>query len=476
MKKRLVSMTLTAVMAISLAACGSSGTSGESTTEGASSAQTAAASDTEAASSSDQANGETTEITFWHTMDGTAGEILQKQVDTFNETVGAEKGIHVTPTYQDWPGTDALTAAMATDDTDNMPDVIQLFGESVDVVRDWDRTAWVEDYITRDDSTVKKDDLLDAARTSYEINGKMIGAPYALSTLLLYYNKDLLSQAGYDAPATTLDELAEQMSAIKDKTDADYALNLRMSYFEFVTYIMTQGAEGSDFGNNDNGHTGYMTELTCQDQVNAFLDGWQKVIDTGALKPTKDSVTEEFAQGLNAMTMLSSSRIAEVSEMVGDSFDWGVAPIPTVNEGDLGGGYPSGSGLFMIDRGDEAKLDAAWEFVSWCMSADAQCMWLDGYSYVPVNKNALDSDAYKQAVADIPEQETPYDILSTMPDNMVAPFCPASDSVSSVIQDAILNFAQGSATKEETSDAIVNGIQDAFDEYYRANPVSESGS
>lgn len=465
MKKKLVSITLAATMVLSLVACGSSGSSTDSSD--------AAEAGTEAAADGAEASGETIEVSFWHSMDGTSGELLQKQVDAFNESVGAEKNIHVTATFQDWPGTDSLTAAMATDDVENMPDVIQLYGESVDLVRDWDRTAWVEDYITADGSSITKEDLVDSARTSFEIEGKMIGAPYALSTLVLYYNKDLLSQAGYDAPAATLDELAEQMSAIKDKTDADYGLNVRMSYFEFVTYILTQGENGTDLGNNASGHSGYMTELACTDEIQSFLEGWKKIIDTGALKPTKDSMTEEFAQGLNAMMMLSSSRIAEVDSVVGDSFEWGVAAVPTVSEGDLGGGYPSGSGLFMINRDDEAKLNAAWEFVSYCMSADAQSMWLDGYSYVPVNKNALESDAYKTAVEAIPQQSVPYEILSSMPETMVAPFCPASDSVGSIMQDNVLSLAEGSATVEETNDAIVSGIQDAFDQYYRANPIAE---
>ena len=48
-----------------------------------------------------------TEITFWHSMDSAFGEITQKQVDQFNDTIGKEKNIHVTPVFQNWPGTDA---------------------------------------------------------------------------------------------------------------------------------------------------------------------------------------------------------------------------------------------------------------------------------------------------------------------------------------------------------------------------------
>lgn len=52
--------------------------------------------------------------------------------------------------------------------------------------------------------------------------------------------------------------------------------------------------------------------------------------------------------------------MTELAELVGDSLKWRVAPTPTVSASDVGGGFPSGSGLYMIDRGNEAKLIAAY--------------------------------------------------------------------------------------------------------------------
>lgn len=44
-----------------------------------------------AASQEQEAGSGMTEITFWHSMDSVFGEITQKQVDQFNETIGKEK-------------------------------------------------------------------------------------------------------------------------------------------------------------------------------------------------------------------------------------------------------------------------------------------------------------------------------------------------------------------------------------------------
>lgn len=448
MKKKLIAMGLVLTMGASLAACGSSGKAASENTE----------------------SGDVTEISYWHSAEGAVGGIVQAQIDRFNETVGAEKKIHVTGVFQDWPGTEALNAAMTMDDVENMPDVIQMYSEYVDLIRDWERTAWVEDFIAKD-SSVKKEDLVSNMVSAYSLDGKLIGAPYAISTLMLYYNQDLLSKAGYAEPPKTVAEMAEVISAIKEKTDAEYGLNARIQQYEFESYVAIQGENGTYFGNNESGRKGKMTELACEDQIGSFLTEWEKVIATGGYKATKDSMNEEFAQGLNAMCLMSCSQIPAVAELVGDSFEWGVAPIPTVGANDVGGGFPSGSGLFMIDRGNEAKLNAAWEFVQFMISPEAQSMWFDGCCYVPVNKATVETDAYKAAIEADPRLNAPYEILVNAPASLVQSFCPASSGVNDVIKNAMLSFADGAATKDETYDAIVNGIQSEFDEYFRANPI-----
>jgi sn-glycerol 3-phosphate transport system substrate-binding protein len=185
--KKTIATIVAILLILSLAACSQSA---QETAE-----EPAAQSDAAVETAVETAPSEPVELTFWFSMDGTPGEIVNKQIDLFNSTVGAEKNIHVTGVFQDWPGTDALTAAMSTDDVDNMPDVIHMFSESVDLIRNWERTAWVEDYITSDSATISKDDLIENTVSAYSINGRMIGAPYAISTLIMYYNQDLLSAA-----------------------------------------------------------------------------------------------------------------------------------------------------------------------------------------------------------------------------------------------------------------------------------------
>jgi sn-glycerol 3-phosphate transport system substrate-binding protein len=413
------------------------------------------------------------DLTFWHSMDGVYAEIVNKQVDTFNSTIGAEKGIKVTAVFQDWPGTDALTAAMSSDDIQNMPDVIQLYSESVSLIRSYERTEWLEDYINLPDNSVKKADLIPNTVEAYSIDGKMIGVPYNISALLLYYNKTYLTASGYTEPPKTISEMADMLPVLTDKTDAEFGLNVRVNNYELENWITTQGLNGSYFGNNNGGHNGYMTALQATDDgtLMKFLTEWKKVIDSGAYKAVRDSINEEFAAGMHAMVIMTSSRIPTIETLVNGAFDWDVAPIPKVDSTDAGGAFPSGGGLFMLDRGDEAKKAAAWVFIQYLISPEAQTMWLEGTGYIPVNIHAKDTDSYKAIVADQPRLNTAFETLLNSPKNEVASFTPNSSDVDTTIKNAMLLFADGTATLEETYTAIVDGCQQAFDDYYRANPI-----
>jgi multiple sugar transport system substrate-binding protein len=59
--------------------------------------------------------------------------------------------------------------------------------------------------------------VLPGAWTTVEYDGKRYGLPWILDTKYLFYNKDILAQAGIAAPPATWAELTQQAQAIKDK-------------------------------------------------------------------------------------------------------------------------------------------------------------------------------------------------------------------------------------------------------------------
>ena len=78
----------------------------------------------------------------------------------------------------------------------------------------------VTDRITQE----MKDGVLPGAWTTVEFDGKRYGMPWILDTKYLFYNKDILAQAGIAAPPATWAELSQQAQAIRDKGLLDHPI------------------------------------------------------------------------------------------------------------------------------------------------------------------------------------------------------------------------------------------------------------
>ncbi|GAB7231674.1 MULTISPECIES: extracellular solute-binding protein [Facklamia] len=407
------------------------------------------------------------EITFWHTMSGDYTQLLEKQVNQFNETIGKENGIKVIPVQQEWPNTEKLMTAMSANDLENMPDVIQLSAEGVPVIRDYANAVYAEDLFEKDHSILNKEDILDSARAAYSINDRLFGVPYAISALLMYVNKDALSEVGIDQSPKTLEDLAIATEALSKSESVENALNIQIDLYKLENLVTTQGQGGIPFGSNNNGHDGPFDKFLAGENGDLlkFLEKWEQVARSKSIKPIAEAENEEFALGVNAITIMSSSRIQIVNELVDDSFEWEVTAIPTVSSEDIGGANASGSGLYILDR-EKDNIDAAWLFVQYMASAENQVSWLDGTGYVPINKQVTELDDYKQYIENNPKLEVPFNILLNTPEVVIPSYIPNFADVGTVIKETMEKLSLGELTAGEANDKISSEVQTILDEFY----------
>ena len=225
MKKKIVSILLTAVMtAAMVAGCGSS--SGTDTTASeAPAASTEAAAET-TAGTTEEAAAETTaettgdtaapadysgvELTYWSMWNNTEpqGQVLQEAADAFSEQTGATINI-------EWKGRDIKTIVMAALES----------GEKIDLFEDSDSNM----------ATVYKDylyDLTDMAAaadyeshsfkclTDYLVNkaGFLCAIPEQPQVGGVFYNKDIFEACGIEVP-TTWDEYPAACQPEQDLSD-----------------------------------------------------------------------------------------------------------------------------------------------------------------------------------------------------------------------------------------------------------------
>ena len=189
MKKKLA-LTLILSMALGLTACGSA--QGESTGQDNQASSAAQSAGQEEASG--QA-GETTEVVWWTYFGDQNIEFLQNVIDDFNES---QDEYHVTIEYQ---GSQAeMNAKIQSTTKEDLPALFSGAVENVAMYAGADYCEPLQTYIDQDEEGWPElDSTWDAIRIAYCDNeGNQVGYPIGYSYPGIYYNADMLEEAGID--------------------------------------------------------------------------------------------------------------------------------------------------------------------------------------------------------------------------------------------------------------------------------------
>lgn len=222
--------------------------------------------------------------------------------------------------------------------------------------------------------------------------------PYNTSTPVLYYNKDLFSEAGLDpeAPPTTWEELLAAGEAISQLGGERWGIGVSTSPgWLFDAFL---GQAGGRYLNEE----GTAFVFNSQPALDVFAF-WQQLIDSGAGK-TSDSQTEDFFNGNQAMILNSTATLASYAERA--DFNLGVAPLPCNVEcyAPIGGGN-----FYMLDTGTDAQKDATWTFLEWLMEPDRLAEFAAATGYMAAVRSALETPTLSERFSELPAARVTYE-------------------------------------------------------------------
>ncbi len=373
MRRMLPAVAGTALLALTLAACG--GDSGEPEAD----------QDPGSESTVDPADLDA-ELTWWDTSDPTnEGPAFEKLIQQFNETYP-----NVTINYESVPFGDAQNKFKTAAQSDSgAPDILRA------------EVAWVPEfaslgYLFALDGTPLLEDtnFLETPLSSNVYEDQTYGVPQVTDTLGLMYNKALFKKAGIDAPPATWDEVADA-SAKLQKVGADGIYINSGGYF-LLPFIY---GEGGDLVDTD------AQKITVNSPENvAGIETAQDLVKSGAaVKPDANdsygTMMTLFKEGKVGMIINGPWETAAVSEdtKFGGFDNLGVAPVPA---GDGGQGAPVGGHNYVIYSGmDDAKADAAIAFVQFMSSAESQAFIADELGLLPANADAYELISGNEKVA-----------------------------------------------------------------------------
>lgn len=415
-----------------------------------------------------------TEVVFWHSFGGSLGETVQTIVDEYNEGQGKEKGVFVNAVYQGYEGTDKLILAYQTKDAANACDINIGLTSTIPSMLDLEWTVKASDMMEKHPEGIQPDDFYPSLLRSVSYQDEAIALPLSNSTLVMYYNVDALKEAGFSEPPKTLEELAQYTEALTKK-DAEgnitqYGFECQVKRYQLVNYITSQ-SEDSFFGDQEGGRAGAMTKLTCGEDgtLDAFLEKWDSLVALEGYQPVEGKVAEEFSAGTCAIALMSSSKCQSVEGLVNGSFEWATAPIPKVNESDTSGAAVGGSCMVLMNRGDEKRVDAAWDFMSYISSPEIQCRISMASGYVPTTLEAEELEDMKTFYEEHPQYKTALDVIKTSSPMSQEPMDLCYNEIDAAITDVMTRYCGGEITKEEAAEQIVTDCNALLDEWHEAN-------
>ncbi|MBE6970553.1 MAG: extracellular solute-binding protein [Ruminococcaceae bacterium] len=240
-------------------------------------------------------------------------------------------------------------------------------------------------------------------------DGDPIYYPYGNSLYGSFVNAEIFEAAGID-PYTALTSTKGLYEACKKLVDGGYCkYGIGVdSWGGFVWYALA--AAGIQVMDNNNGRDGIPTKMLLDTpEVSAALYDYfyyfRKMQQEGLMVPYGsswgDEVLPAFANGSCAVATGSIAAFIRVeTALAADPF--AVAYVPCWSAVDLGSipeGYSaSGTGLGIVENGDEEAMEGAWEFIKFTSNPEFQESLCLASGYLPVTKEGYESAGYQDFV------------------------------------------------------------------------------
>ncbi len=367
-----------------------------------------------------------TRLTLWHAYGGALGETFMALVDEFNQS---HPGIQVEASYGGnlFTMREKLVTAISAQAG---PDVSQIDQFWSSELADAGALVPIADFIAND-RDFARDDIWDKAWETATYSNTIWSMPFALSNIVLYYNRDLFSQAGLDPdkPPATWDELRTAAQKLTLDTNGDgtpeqWGLTFPLkanegNVYYWLAFLWQNG--GALFG--DDGQSLRFNEPAGVEALQYWID-LAKTDKSLPLSPPENG----FETGQVAMTLVSSARLAAMLKALGPD-KLGVAPLPAQERAATGVG---GANLAILSGSQHPQ--AAWEFIRWMTSPETNLHWSKATGYLPLRQSVIDSADYQAYLKETPQAQV---ILDQLPAAVVRPNVPEYTAVSREIGLAI---------------------------------------
>ena len=404
---------------------------------------------------------------------------LQKVIDAFNESQDA---YHVTIEYQG--NQTELNAKLGSTAQADLPSMFSGPVENVAMYATAEYCVPLQGFIDADtNGWPELESTWEAIRTAYCDNeGNQVGYPVGYSYPGIYYNADMLAEAGIDPKEIkSFNDLYDACVKLVEGGYTTYGVGFHPDGFYFNAAL---GREGLQAYNNNNGLGSeriteclYTKDAKVHDAIYNMLDVYQKLhaekLCVAYGSDYQAEVIPQMASGDCAMFMGVVSMTTKILDAANGAFEVGIIPMISATEAGMNSGEPAGgTGLWICNTGDTAEQQGAYEFIKFASTGEQAASFAVATGYLAPNQESYTSDTYNDYVANtFPAVTGVYESLAASDDSATNPYIPISNemkvanklAIETVSSDPKANIDDVIKTAEET-------IQEAIDLYNMSNP------
>jgi multiple sugar transport system substrate-binding protein len=255
---------------------------------------------------------------------------------------------------------------------------------------------------------IQRDDYFGGIWDTNIMDGQLYGVPWYVDTRLVFYRKDLLAAAGFDAPPRDWQEWQRQLAAIKQQAGpSKYAILLPLNEFESLVNFAVQQPDPllRDDGTRGNFESAGFRRAFAY-YVDMFNQNWApRMSDTQI-----SNVWDEFANGFYAFYITGPWNVGEFKRRLPARVqnDWSTAPIPGPDG--PGAAIGGGSSLVMFERSTHKR--EVWQLIEFLSAPAQQQRFHELCGDLPPRRSAwtspaLADDPYAKAFRDQLERVVP---------------------------------------------------------------------
>ena len=301
----------------------------------------------------------------------------------------------------------------------------------------------------------QQEDFYDQAMDAFRFDGKLTCLPQNISSLVVYYNKDMFKEAGVPEPKAgwKWDDMVAAAKKLTKDSNGDgkaevYGLGVEASIIRLAPFVWSNGGEVVD---DDEQPTHFTLDTPeAEEALERFfqLHIVEKVAPGDEEVEAEDDETR-FQNGRMAM-VLSSRRATPTFRTIQD-FDWDIAALPQHAEqaGILH------SDAYCLTKASENK-EAAWSFMEYALGPEGAPIVAKSGRTVPSLKSVAESDAFLDPTAKPANSQV---FLDTIPVIRQVP----SISTWPEIEDAANPILEEGFYKGEGVPAVVGELRAATD-------------